>query len=107
MNDGTYRSGSGGWNPMAILRDVVTAWRLLWDPRVPMTLKMLLPIAAALYWISPLDLLPGLPFDDIAIMLLALRAFVQLAPKEAVRNAARREETNDGPVVDTTWRKVE
>lgn len=106
MSDSTYRNNGGGWNPIAILRDVVTAWRLLWDPRVSFSLKMLLPIAAAVYWIWPLDLLPGLPFDDIAILLLALRAFVQLAPQEAVNSANG--STNDGePVVDTTWRRVD
>lgn len=25
MNDSTYRSGSGSWNPIAIFRDVITA----------------------------------------------------------------------------------
>ena len=105
-NDSTYRNSGGGWNPVAIVRDVVTAWRLLWDPRVPFSLKMLLPITAAIYWVWPLDLLPGLPFDDIAILLLALRAFVQLAPQEAVRGATNR--SNDGePVIDTTWRRVD
>lgn len=106
MNDSTYRNGSGSWNPLAIFRDVVTAWRLLWDSRVPFTLKMLLPIAAAIYWVWPLDLLPGLPFDDIAILLLALRAFVQLAPQEAVRSAQNPSASNE-PVIDTTWRRVD
>lgn len=104
-NNSSYRSGSG-WNPIAILRDVATAWRLLWDPRVPFSLKMLLPVAAAVYWIWPLDLIPGLPFDDIAILLLALRAFVQLAPQEAVNGATNRSKDGES-VIDTTWRRVD
>lgn len=106
MSDSNYRTSTGGWSPTAILRDVATAWRLLWDPRVPFTLKMLLPIAAAIYWIWPLDLLPGLPFDDVAILLLALRFFVQLAPQEAVNRAANPSK-DDEPAIDTTWHRVD
>ena len=106
MKDSPYRNNSGGWNPMSIFRDVATAWRLLWDPKVPFILKMLLPGAAALYWFWPLDLLPGLVFDDVAILLLALRAFVQLAPHEAVNRAAN-PTSNSEPSIDTTWERVE
>ena len=67
-----HRSPPGGWNLSSIVRDVGIAWRLFWDPSVPSLLKLLLPVLALIYWISPLDLIPG-PFDDIAILLLAAR----------------------------------
>lgn len=95
---------------MAILQDVVTAWRLLWNPRVSLGLKLLLPVAAMVYWIWPIDLIPGLPLDDIAVLLLALRAFVMLAPQDAVRNARNQADAGNGDddhIVDTTWRRVE
>ena len=107
MNDTNYRNRSGGWNPINILKDVGTAWRLFWDPRVPFVLKLILPIAATMYWFWPLDLIPGLPFDDIAIMLIALNAFVKLAPQEAVRNARRENDETNSNVVETTWRRVD
>ncbi|MCB0132619.1 MAG: hypothetical protein KDD78_17275 [Caldilineaceae bacterium] len=111
----TNKSTTGGWNLSAIASDMATAGRLLFNPQVPTALKVLLPMAALVYWISPIDLLPGLPFDDIALMVLALRMFVQLAPdaaKSGMHSAAgdsgRSAETNyDGDVVDTTWSVVD
>jgi uncharacterized membrane protein YkvA (DUF1232 family) len=110
------RSSSGGWNLSSIVRDVGVAWRLFWDPSVPSLLKLLLPVLALLYWISPLDLIPGMPFDDIAILLLAARMFVSLAPKDSVNKAyhgkpnASASEPNsrdDSDVIDTTWRVLD
>jgi uncharacterized membrane protein YkvA (DUF1232 family) len=72
-----------------LLRDLTVAWRLLWDPRVPGLLKLLLPVLALIYLLSPLDLLPGLPFDDIAVLLAAARLFVALAPRTSVADAFR------------------
>ncbi len=54
---------------------------------MPTILKIVLPAAAAVYWLSPIDLMPGLPFDDIALMILALKMFVQLAPDAAKQPA--------------------
>lgn len=116
-----YGASGRGLNLSSLLRDVVTAWRLVWDPNVPALLKLALPALALLYWISPLDLLPGLPFDDIAILLLAARMFVQLAPtasrmkhnsdgwgdaggSESNRQGPRRD---DDDAIDTTWRVIE
>lgn len=33
--------------------------------------QLLLLIAVALYWLSPVDALPLLPFDDLAVAILA------------------------------------
>ncbi len=104
---------TGNWNFTAIMQDMATAWRLLWDPRVPGWLKLILPAAAALYVINPIDI-PG-PFDDIAVLVLALRFFVQLAPAVAVNNARGQAGEqpnnptvrNDDNIVDTTWNVVD
>ena len=112
-NDPNYRSPSGRWNLTGLLHDVTTAWRLLQDPRVPGLLKLFLPIAAMIYLISPLDLLPG-PFDDVAVLFVALRLFLQLAPSEAVRSAQgdarptdQRSNHDDDNTIDTSWRVVD
>jgi uncharacterized membrane protein YkvA (DUF1232 family) len=38
------------------------------DSRIPRKEKMWITIGTILYVISPLDLLPGLPFDDIGVL---------------------------------------
>ena len=66
------------------------AWRLLNDGRVPGWVK-LIPFAALLYFLSPIDLLPDWVFpglgevDDIVMILLALKMFVDLSPDGVVR----------------------
>ncbi len=84
------RSVAGGWTLADILRDVAVAWQLLRDPAVPGLLKLTVPAAGLLYWLSPIDLLTGMPFDDLAVLVLAARLFVQMAPREAVERALRR-----------------
>jgi len=58
--------------------------RLMGDRRVSPLLK-LLPIASLLYLVFPADLLPLLPFDDAAVLVLANYLFVELAPPEVVQ----------------------
>jgi len=79
--------------------------RLIGDKRVNLLLK-LLPIAAAIYVISPLDLIPGavLPFigalDDAAVIWLGTTLFMALCPEDVVE-----EHTNAlEKVVTGTWR---
>jgi uncharacterized membrane protein YkvA (DUF1232 family) len=66
------------------------AWRLLRDARVPGWVK-LIPLGGLLYLLSPIDLLPdvALPglgeIDDIVVLLLALKMFVDLSPSGVVR----------------------
>ena len=62
-----------------LLNQWMQAGRLVLDSRVPFNLKLMLPIAAVVYWLWPLDLMPGLPFDDIAVLFFALTFFVKLA----------------------------
>lgn len=76
-----------GWSFGAFWRDLKIAWRLIWDPAVPALLKICLPFLAFLYFLWPIDLLPGLLFDDIAIFLMAVRYFVRLSPQDRVHKA--------------------
>ncbi len=84
---------------------------------MPGLLKLVLPIGALIYWISPLDIIPGMPLDDIVILLMAARFFVSLAPRDSVNRAYESGRSaspppsaasdDDGEVVDTTWRVVD
>jgi uncharacterized membrane protein YkvA (DUF1232 family) len=73
-----------------LLRQSRLAWRLLRDSRVPGWVKII-PIGGLLYLISPIDLVPGfmLPgigqMDDLVLLLLAMKAFVDLSPPGIVR----------------------
>ena len=64
-------------------------WRLIRDPEVPFYLK-LLPLAAAVYFISPIDFLPGLDFpgigalDDLTAVLVGAKMFVEFVPQHIV-----------------------
>jgi uncharacterized membrane protein YkvA (DUF1232 family) len=63
------------------------ALRLLREPRVPMVAKAV-PVLAALYLISPLDVVPDfLPalgqLDDLGVIIAALELFVRLSPSSA------------------------
>ncbi len=115
MSQRNPAGSAGGWTFGSLLRDLTVAWRLLWDPRVPGMLKLMLPVLALVYFISPLDLLPGLPFDDIAVLLVAARLFVALSPRASVDDAFSgrrpaappRTRPDDADVIDTTWRVVD
>lgn len=63
-------------------------FKLLRDPKVPIYLKVL-PFAAVLYLIWPIDLIadiiPGLgQLDDITILLVGSKIFIELAPQDVV-----------------------
>lgn len=111
-----------------LLNQWMQAGRLVLDSRVPFNLKLMLPIAAVVYWLWPLDLMPGLPFDDIAVLFFALTFFVKLANDAIEKSTASSggyaygagqpnagngsasnpiTNTGDNNVVDTTWRVIE
>jgi hypothetical protein len=56
--------------------------RLMGDPRISPFLKAL-PIGTLVYLVMP-DLLPGIPFDDAAVIGLGLYLFVELCPQSIV-----------------------
>ncbi len=74
-------------------RQARLAWQLFWDNRVP-TWTKLIPPAALIYVISPVDLIPDVALglgqlDDIAVLLLGIKLFIELAPPEVVREHLR------------------
>jgi uncharacterized membrane protein YkvA (DUF1232 family) len=103
------RTPATGARAAALAKHARTAWRLLLDPRVPIGLKAI-PMLAALYAISPIDLAsellvaglgPLVVVDDFVVVMLALRLFIWLAPDEAVAEA---EGGPVGPVIDAPYR---
>jgi len=67
--------------------------RLLKDHRVNFLLK-LLPIAALIYLIIPIDFLPINPLEDVVVLWLGGTLFIELCPDEIVaehRKALQRE----------------
>ena len=101
-----------------ILRFLRLVWRLTIDKRVPLLLRMLLPIAI-LYAISPFDLVKdSVPilgrFDDLIFIAMALLLLVKLSPKEVVDEhngvippSNRPEEKDPDKVVDGTGRVID
>lgn len=64
------------------------AWRLLWDGRVPLLTKIV-PLLTMVYLISPADFVPDVALglgqlDDLAILLVGMRLFVDICPPELV-----------------------
>ncbi len=93
-------------------------WRLTLDKRVPLFLRLLLPIAI-LYAISPIDLVKdSVPvlgrFDDLIFIAMALLLLVKLSPKEVVDEhngvippSDRPEDKDPDKVVDGTGRVID
>jgi uncharacterized membrane protein YkvA (DUF1232 family) len=73
-----------------LVNQVRLVWRLFNDRRVSGWIK-LIPVAGLAYLLSPIDLLPDLlipglgELDDLTVILVSLKMFVDLAPPEIVR----------------------
>jgi uncharacterized membrane protein YkvA (DUF1232 family) len=94
-------------------------WRLFNDRRVSGWVK-LIPIAGLVYLLSPIDLLPDLllpglgELDDLTIILVSLKMFVDLAPPEIVREhlnnlrrrVAKRQPSSE-PYIDVPYHVVD
>ena len=77
----------------SIIKNARLVWRLLRDSDVPSWLKMI-PPATLLYLLFPIDFIPdpmlGLgQLDDIGVILLGLKLFIELSPQEIVRRHLR------------------
>lgn len=86
--------GSDGLLHLGALGHARLAWRLLRDPRVGSKLKVTVPVLAALYVVSPIDLLPDLllglgQIDDVGVVGLAVvflsRVLPRLAPADVLK----------------------
>jgi uncharacterized membrane protein YkvA (DUF1232 family) len=110
-----YNSSGGG---LTFFTDIVKRLRLTWllfiDNRVPLWVKSILPLAA-LYVISPIDLIPDVALglgqlDDLGIIMLGIAMFIKLCPQDIVQDHIAELEsggTNDDDVVDTTYEIVD
>ncbi len=100
-----------------LLRTLQLVWRLLFDPRVPILPKLIVP-AALLYVLSPIDILPDLilglgQIDDAAIVFFGIQLFLELCPPDIVAEHRRilagtgnQAATPSEEVVEGTYRVV-
>ena len=94
---------SPGWGPkwlLDVIKNLRLAWRLFRDPTLPAAYK-LIPTAALLYVLFPLDfvpdLIPGLgQLDDLTVLLLGLRTFIEVCPAAIVDRHLRQMSSVDG-----------
>jgi uncharacterized membrane protein YkvA (DUF1232 family) len=73
-----------------IMRNAQLAWHLLIDRRVGLLLKLIIPGLLLGYMIFPVDLLPDFipvlgQLDDLAVLALGIKLFIELSPKDIVR----------------------
>jgi uncharacterized membrane protein YkvA (DUF1232 family) len=98
------------------LRQGRLVWRLLTDPDVPTWVKVIPPVAL-LYVLSPVDLIPdpilGLgQLDDLAVILIGLKLFIELSPRGIVQQyrddlAGDTPPEPEGEVVDASYRVID
>jgi uncharacterized membrane protein YkvA (DUF1232 family) len=94
------------------MRDLWRIWQLLRDPSVPRW-KWFLPIGALVYLLSPIDLIPLLPFDDIAVVIVAISVLLQMASRNErttttdPQGQSGATSNNKEQIVDTTWQVVD
>ena len=77
-------------------RKLTFFWLLMQDHRVPLYIKVL-PLLVAVYLVWPIDLLPGIPLDDIAFALLALVLIVRLTPSHVLEDLLHEAAAADVP----------
>jgi uncharacterized membrane protein YkvA (DUF1232 family) len=77
------------------------AIKLFMDPNVSAAAKAI-PVLAILYLLSPIDLIPDFPIigqiDDIAVLLIALRLFTDMAGQKVMGNASPEPDDHDAPI---------
>ena len=83
--------------------------RLIGDRRVNPWVK-LIPFASLVYWLSPVDLIMGIPglaaVDDVAILWFAQYMFIELCPPEVVREITSGL-TSNNTIVDEVKNQVD
>jgi uncharacterized membrane protein YkvA (DUF1232 family) len=98
-----------------LMKQIRLVWRLLTDPEVPTWVKFIPPLAL-LYLLSPVDLVPdpvlGLgQLDDLAVILIGMKLFIELSPRGIVQRyrdelAGNRPPEPEGEVVDASYRVI-
>ncbi len=85
-----------------IIRFLRLVWRLIFDKRVPLVLRVLVPLAI-LYFILPIDLIPDFArpgfgrADDLIIVALAVLLLTKLAPQHVVDEHLGKPPATDRP----------
>ena len=96
-SSGSITPSQGGVFKETILR-VKLIFRLIGDRRVSPWVK-LIPIAGLIYWISPVDLIMGIPgvdaIDDVAVLWFAQYMFIELCPPDVVRELTKQLSSNN------------
>lgn len=102
-----------------IARQLYQMWKALRDPSIPWAAKWLIPLAALAYWVSPVDLIPFFPVDDIIVVLVALNLFLrtitqyqspgngQATDSSRPSGASAADDHYQGKTIETSWRVVE
>jgi uncharacterized membrane protein YkvA (DUF1232 family) len=118
QNPNPGKSNPSLW--LEILRNGQLAYKLMQDPRVATATKILIPVVVAAYVLSPIDLLPDFipvlgQLDDLAIIALAVKLFISLAPPAVVAEHQGNVNSTSAPgntgapageTVDATYRVV-
>ena len=74
-------------------RNIYLVWKLTFDRRVPLLLRLLVPVALV-YFVVPIGIIPDfLPFgigyiEDVLLLLLAVWALFSFAPRHVVAELA-------------------
>ncbi len=99
-----------------IFRQIKVVWQLMIDPQVSLWVKLIPPIAI-LYLLSPIDLVPdpilGLgQLDDLAVLLIAAKLFIELSSSDAGRRVPGKTASEAPPypeneVVDASYRVID
>lgn len=92
---GFYTSPMGKLRLLAHLPNLIKLyWRVFTDRRVSLLPKIVL-VAGLLYFVVPLDLIPDFPLvglgqtDDLAVLVVASRMFIAMAPRTVVEEHVR------------------
>ncbi len=72
-----------------VLKNLRLVLRLAGDPRVPSWIKIGIPLLVAIYFLSPVDLIPDFilgpgQLDDLGVVLLGMNLMVRFSPGHVV-----------------------
>lgn len=70
---------------LEVLKNLQLVLRLARDPRVPAWIKVGIPLLVAIYFVSPIDLIPDFiigpgQLDDLGVVLLGMNLMVRFSP---------------------------
>lgn len=87
-----------------LIQQAKLVFQLLLDPKVPLYLKAL-PFAAVAYLLFPVDILPDVipglgQIDDITILLIGAKLFIELSPQEIVAKYLQKFQNSEAAPVD-------